>query len=86
MVATKDDVRKWLKKGKKKGVTHALIVMDMGTYEQYPIYLVKGEHPHSKFHKSASPQRVLEVYDYSKDLETQLTKQRPEKLEKGLKS
>lgn len=80
MGTTKEDIKGWFKSGKEEGHTHMLVVCDSFDYEDYPVYVdskedaekkhaayVKGEH---------SMQRVMEVYNLSKDMNKQLNQHR----------
>lgn len=65
MAASKEDIVGWVKEGaKKKGVTHVLIVCDTFDYEDYPVYVKKGEDVHAVARANNGPNmtRLMEVY------------------------
>ena len=77
MATTRSDIRQWLKESKECH-THMLIVCDTFDYEDYPIYVAKAEDVQAKiaeYHKR-NMQKVMEVYDLSKDIEPQLLERR----------
>lgn len=71
-MTTKDDIRGWLDSAP-KDATYMVVVCDTFDYEDYPVYVTKGQKcadvvaEHSK-----NMQKVMEVYDLSTDLEKQL--------------
>lgn len=72
MAATKEFIRKWLQ-GATKEDTHMLVVCDTFDYEDYPVFVNKNENVNNKIkHYSENMQRVVEVYNLSIDLESQL--------------
>jgi len=78
-MTTKEDIRGWLKRAKKEKATHMLVVCDSFDYEDYPVFVMKGEDVHEVIKekcRSDNMQRLMEVYNLSKDLEKQLNEQR----------
>lgn len=77
-MTTKDDIRKWLKEGKKKKATHTIIVCDTFDHDDYPVHVMPGEDVRKKSHEYTckNMQRVMEVYSHALDHETQLAELR----------
>ena len=76
-MTTKDDIRRWLENGKKKRVTHLIVVCDTFDYEDYPVYVHKNENVHEvEEQHSKDMQRVMEVYKLSMDWDEQLNQKR----------
>ena len=73
-MTTKEDIKRWLENGKTKNATHVIVVCDTWDYEDYPIYVKKGEDVHEIYdnHNGKNMQKVMEVYNLSMDIETQL--------------
>jgi len=78
MATTKEDIRAWLKEGKKQKATHMIVVCDSFDYEDYPVYVKKGQNVHDVAAKynGKNMQQVMEVYNLSMDLEKQLNEHR----------
>ena len=78
MAASKGMIREWLRRGKESGATHVIIVCDTWDYEDYPSYINPGESVQEKldYYQRADMQRVMEVYDLSMDIESQLAEGR----------
>ena len=77
-MTTTGDIRLWLEEGIRLGATHVLIVCDTFTYEDDPVYVMPDEIP-KRVHEEISSMamtKVMEIYDLSKDLETQLAQKR----------
>lgn len=74
MAATKQDILEWLRRGKESGATHVIVVCDTWDYEDYPVYINPGESVSEKlsYYQHADMQRVMEVYNLSMDIESQL--------------
>ena len=77
-MTTQDDIREWLKQGKKEKATHLIVVVDTFSYEDYPVFVKKKEDVNEVFNKydKKGMQRVMEVYSYALDLEAQLAEKR----------
>lgn len=78
MGTTKEDIRGWLKYGQEQGATHMIVVCDTFDWEDYPVYVMPTDDVHQKFASYNGPnmQKVMEVYNLSKDIEMQLGKTR----------
>ena len=74
MSTTRDDIRRWLELGKKKGSTHLIVVCDTWDWEDFPVYVEPNEDVHKieKEHSGQNMQKIMEVYNISKDWETQI--------------
>lgn len=73
---TKKDIRNWLKRAEKNH-THMIVIYDAFDYDDYPIFVSKGENVNEVYVKfTESMQNVMEVYDLKMDLEEQLNEQR----------
>lgn len=76
-MTTRDEIRGWLDEGVAKGATHVLVVSDTFSYDNYPVFVMKGqdvkvvkaEH-NSEYRRDM--QQVMEIYNLSLDLESQL--------------
>jgi hypothetical protein len=78
MRTTKDDIKRWLKRGKENGSTHMIIVCDAFDYEDYPVYVKFNENVHEieSRYNLKNMQMVMEVYNLSMDFEKQLKEHR----------
>lgn len=63
MTATKGDVERWFKEGKKKNATHIISVCDTFDWDDYPIYVMKGENleQKKKQYDGVNMQKINEV-------------------------
>lgn len=77
-MTTKNEIWEWLKRGQEAGATHMLVVCDTYDYEDYPVYVNPKENVKDKYKEfqGVNMQRVMEVYDLSKDINLQLTEHR----------
>lgn len=64
MATTREDIRGWLKEGRREKATHVVIVCDTFDYEDYPVNVKKGEDVRAVVAKYSGPnmQKVMEVY------------------------
>lgn len=78
MSTTQSDIRGWFVRGKKMCATHLIVVCDTFDYEDYPVFVKKGENAREVYEKHNGPnmQRVMEVYNLSMDMEEQLAERR----------
>jgi hypothetical protein len=78
MAANKDIIKQWFKEGKKEGATHMIVVCDTFDYDDYPVYVQKDEDARTKAseYSGKNMQRVMEVYNLSKNMEKQLAEYR----------
>lgn len=79
MATTKEDIKEWIKQGKAQGATHMIVVCDTFDWEDYPVYVKPDEDVRKRYDSYASGanmQKVMEVYNLSKNIETQLKTRR----------
>jgi hypothetical protein len=76
-VTTQDDIRAWLKRAP-EGATHMLVICDTFSYEDYPKFVLAGEDAHkiADEHNGPNMTKLMEVYNLSMDLESQITSAR----------
>lgn len=77
-MTTKEDIRQWLNEGKEEGATHTMIVCDTFDWDDYPVHIMPGENAREKFknYDGNNMQKVMEVYNLSKDIEQQLNEEK----------
>jgi hypothetical protein len=76
MTALYKDIEKWLLDGNNGLFSHLLVVCDTFNYENYPVYVLHEENVEDYISKYDNPKtmcRIEEIYNYSMDLEQQLT-------------
>ena len=68
MPTTVSDLKRWFAEGKKKHATHMIVATDTFDYEDYPVYVLKGEDVWEKVKEYRNKQmsKVMEVYSYKK--------------------
>lgn len=73
-MTTRQDLEIWLDRAREQDATHMIVVCDTFSCEDYPVFVKKGEDAREKAGKFDGPnmQKVMEVYDLSKDLCEQL--------------
>lgn len=79
MAASRSDINAWLDRlYDDDDVTHMIVVCDSFDWEDYPVYVTKGENVREKEseYKDKSMQRVMEVYSASHDRDSQMTERR----------
>jgi hypothetical protein len=76
--AQKSDLKEWLERGAADGATHMIVVVDGWDHEDYPVYVMPGENVREVADKydGKEMQRIMEVYDLSKDHQLQLNEHR----------
>lgn len=78
MGTSKKTIHEWIERGKKENATHLIIVCDTYDFDDYPVFVQNGEDPReieSKY-SNKNMQRVMEVYNLNKDIDTQLNSHR----------
>jgi hypothetical protein len=78
MGTSKEQIRVWLKRGVEQGASHVCVVCDTFDYEDYPVFVAPTESIESRvsgFHNDKW-NRLMEVYDLSLDIESQLREDR----------
>jgi len=78
MAATKEDIARWVGKAKVEGCTHLIVVCDTFDHDDYPVYVKPNEDVKERvsYYNKVSMQRVMEVYDMSMSLDSQLKEHR----------
>ena len=78
MAASKQQNREWVERGVKTGATHVIIVYDSWDYEDYPVYVEKGQSVQNEIDRrnGRNMLSVMEVYNLSMDIEAQLNEYR----------
>lgn len=77
MATTKADIRQWFERGVEEGHDYMIVVCDTFDHEDYPAYAMKNTFPAQERHyRTASMQRIMEVYDLHQDMEEQLNEHR----------
>jgi len=76
-LTTKIDISNWVRNGWGRGYTHLIIVCDTFNYEDYPVYVSSNEKITEIIDKyNKNMQKVIEVYSYSLNLNSQLAERR----------
>lgn len=78
MTANKEDLRRWLKTAKDRGATHLVVTCDTYDWDDYPVYVLPDQNVREVVadYSNRNMQRVMEVYDLSKDIQAQLNETR----------
>ena len=78
MAATREDIERWLYEGKDEKATQMIVVCDTYDWEDYPVYVSVRENVREIYsaYNGKEMQRVVEVYSYKKNLESQLNEHR----------
>ena len=76
MATTKKMIRKWLERYEDSGATHLVIVCDSFSYEDYPVPVMPGDKLEEvEAEHSVNMQYVMEIYNFSMDMEEQLNQE-----------
>lgn len=74
---TQEDIKRWFLEGKKQKATHLIVVCDTFDYEDYPVYVKKGEDVRKVENEhNGNMQRVMEVYNLRMPMQKQLDEYR----------
>lgn len=79
MATTKADIKKWLDRGKKQNAAYMIVATDTFDFEDFPVFVGINEDVNSEIKKYQNRKemlKVMEVYNYSLDLEMQLNERR----------
>jgi hypothetical protein len=78
MSATRQDIDRWFEAGLLSEATHMIVVCDTYDYENYPVYVNKGENVEEKAKEfeGKNMQSIDEVYNLSMDKNKQLNERR----------
>ncbi len=75
MAVSRQELMAWFREGVEQKATHMIVVCDTFDWEDYPAYVMEGEdvrEREKKFQVQGNMQRVMEVYDLRKDMESQM--------------
>lgn len=77
-IASREDIKRYLEKGKKNGSKYMLMVCDTFDYEDYPVYVEENEKLVDVINKydGKNMQKILEIYNLEIDIDKQLNKDR----------
>lgn len=77
MHTTQQLIEDWFSR-KPENATHMIVVCDTYDWEDYPVYVYKGQDSReiAKKYDGKNMQKLMEVYSYSKNLEEQLNQHR----------
>ena len=76
-MSTKDEIPGWLDEAKRTGCTHMLVVVDTFDWEDYPVYVKKGENLNTAIEEhSINMQQVMECFALHLNIEEQLKERR----------
>ena len=75
MRTSKDDIREWFKSGVRQEATHLVVICDTFDYTDYPVYILPGQDARKKVfdRDGKNMEKIMEVFDLSKDVEEQIT-------------
>jgi hypothetical protein len=78
MAVSKSEIRRWIESGIKNGATHVIVVCDTFDHEDYPVYVMQNESVKDRvsYYQRASMQTIMEIYNLSMDVESQLNEYR----------
>ncbi|QQR76930.1 hypothetical protein IPJ63_01560 [Candidatus Nomurabacteria bacterium] len=74
MATTKNEIREWFLRGIEQGATHLVVVCDTFDHDDYPVFVESNENVKEveSEYNGKNMQKVMEVYNLSKDMESQL--------------
>lgn len=77
-MTTKHDISRWFLAGVAKKATHMIVVCDTFDHDDYPVYVGTCQDVRrvEADYNGKNMQRVMEVYNMSADMETQLAQKR----------
>lgn len=78
MIASYSYIRDMIYKGQGRNYSHCIVACDQFSFDYYPIYVEQGEDPQVLINRTnqLNMQKVIEVYNYNKDLDEQLRRVR----------
>lgn len=76
MAINKKDISQWIDLGKEQKATHLIVICDTFDYKYYPAYVMPNEDVHKKAKSFDSMQKIMEIYDLNKNIDSQLNKHR----------
>lgn len=75
-MTTRDEIQRYFEAGASQGRSHLLMVCDTYDHDDYPVYTDTEEQARRYVESPGPLQRVMEVYNLSKDMASQLGKLR----------
>jgi len=74
MKTTLKEIQGWLERAIERKATHLIVACDTFDHEDYPVFVSKNENVRDIYNQrhNINMQRVVEVYDLSKNIQTQL--------------
>lgn len=65
MKTTIEEIKEWIKRGKKEKATHLIVVCDTFEYEDYPVYVYEKDDYNEIRNKydGNNMQRIMQIYD-----------------------
>lgn len=74
MAASVNDLINWFTTGVEMKYTHMIVVCDTYDYDDYPVYVKKGENAREEVRKrdGVQMQKVMEVYDLREEMGPQM--------------
>ena len=76
MAATREDILRWLHRGKAEGASHMLVLCDTFDWDDYPVFVKSVEAARERSGAPGSMQKLMEVYNLSMDWDAQLAEHR----------
>jgi thiaminase len=77
-IASREDIKRYLEKGKKNGAKYMLMVCDTFSFEDYPVYVKENEKLVDIINKydDKNMQEIQEIYNLEMDIDIKLNKDR----------
>ena len=74
MGTTRDDIRRWLQRGKDEGATHVIVMCDTFDYGDYPVNVMPNQDARETVNErdGKNMAKMVEVYNLSMDWEEQI--------------
>lgn len=78
MIATREDIKRWLDDGIEMKSTHMIVVCDTFDHSDYPVYVSSDLDVNEvvKMYNNNDMQTIMEVYNFSMDIQKQLDQER----------
>jgi len=76
MAATKNDILNWLEQAKIKKAKYMMVICDTFDWDDYPVYIMSDMECQETYDYPGNMQKVVEVYDMSIDIESQIGQRR----------
>jgi hypothetical protein len=72
-MTTMQDLKGWFERGRKLGATHMVVACDTFEWEDYPCFVMPNQNVAqvAQEHNGTNMQKVMEVYNLSKDFNDQ---------------